>query len=380
MDSKTNIWRKIARGSLAAGVLTMSLAMLGPEAVIAAETKEDDSNGVVLTQLAEKQWQRTVAVVSEITQRENGYTLLAEIPNETAEKAGEQKQQIAFLLTDQTPIIHNETGLPLQVKDLQKGDRVWVTYDMKMTRSLPPQTVAHAIVAKVGENATPAIFAEIASVTQKEDSLWAATADGNYVLLFRPDVAVTPFRTKNIVTAQDIVPGSTLFAWFDIMTLSIPAQAAPDKAVLVSAPTETEGEKAEDNQTNNSLDLDAITVKNQVMINGKTCTLASEAISVTDKTLLLPAREVGESLGYEIKWEEAEQKVTLTKGDNAYEFTLWKTGCSKKQGTAVTSFTLGEQPPVLDGSYALAPLDFWQQALGARFAVEKGMISITVEE
>ncbi len=55
-----------------------------------------------------------------------------------------------------------------------------------------------------------------------------------------------PYQTKNIVKLSDITPGSELVLWYEAVTLSLPAQAATDKAVLIAADAAADDEATGD--------------------------------------------------------------------------------------------------------------------------------------
>ena len=79
-------------------------------------------------------------------------------------------------------------------------------------------------------------YAFIEAITDNADGSRTVTTDhGNRRVTILADAEVTPFRSRNIVTLQDLRVGDAVVLYYDVMTLSIPAQASTNRVVLLLA-------------------------------------------------------------------------------------------------------------------------------------------------
>lgn len=367
------IWKVFAYSCCAMGALVLSVT--APQ-VMAAENGvlNGEEAAPVLMPNTAQQWQRTMGVIAEITQEKEDYLVLVKVEN------GEQ-QQIRFVLSPETPIIDNETALPLQGKDLQVGERVCVSYGPAMTFSLPPQTVAYSVVANVKEEKAPALFLEVTAVEKGEKRIQVTSADGNYILFFTPETTITPFRTKNIVTVDDIVPGSRLFAWFDIMTLSLPAQATPYRAVLVSVPEQEPVIPGEEPAETADEIGGAVSQFHQVVINGQVIDIGEMPLQQKEDGIWLPIRKVGGALGFGvewIEWKDAAQNSTfalsMSNGSTTITMTVGEDTYFVKEQEKATAFT--GKAPVLVGDHTFIPLEMLVTLLPLEVTVRNGVLEI----
>ena len=63
--------------------------------------------------------------------------------------------EIQLNIGTDTLFVNNKTGKEVKLADIKAGDRVYVYYDMAMTRSIPPQSRAYLVLTDV-EEGTPA--------------------------------------------------------------------------------------------------------------------------------------------------------------------------------------------------------------------------------
>lgn len=107
------------------------------------------------------------------------------------------------------------SGNPLELSDVEKGS--FVAYlGPAMTLSLPPQCTPYVVIANLPEDGEAPYYAVIAEEPVVEDNSYRtvkATDGETYVI---PDNAqVKPFRTRNILSAEDIHAGSRCLIWLD---------------------------------------------------------------------------------------------------------------------------------------------------------------------
>lgn len=238
------------------------------------------------------------AIISEITDEEGYKSILVDDSND--------KDSQISLNIDNNTIVMNANGEAVNFSDLKAGDRINVVHSLAMTFSLPPQTYAYAVIVNNEQVAVPQ-YIEAGKVTTENDTTTIESKDGNYIIRVDKDTQIVPFKTKNIVTAQDIVEGTTLFAWYDIMTASMPAQATANKVMILPQIDNQDPEQVQ-------VSVDAITVLDKVIINGEELDLKDNKIKDKDNFVMLPLRPIAEKLGFGINWNEETNSVELVKG------------------------------------------------------------------
>lgn len=108
-----------------------------------------------------------------------------------------------------------ESGNPLNLSDVKQGS--FVAYlGPAMTMSLPPQCTPYVVIADIPEDGEAPYYAVIAEdpvVGDNSCRTVKATDGETYVI---PDNAhVKPFRTRNILSVEDIHAGTRCLLWLD---------------------------------------------------------------------------------------------------------------------------------------------------------------------
>lgn len=138
------------------------------------------------------------------------------------------------LNVDDATVIINADGMPLALSEIKTGDVITGVHDMAMTMSIPPQSYAFVLTVVSEEKAAPA-YVEVSKKEETEDGIKLYDKADNYIITIVDETVVEPYKTRNIVTADDITEGSRVLAFFDMMTLSIPAQAVANKVIILPA-------------------------------------------------------------------------------------------------------------------------------------------------
>ena len=243
-------------------------------------------------------------------------------------------------VSENTPIIDNETGFPMALSDVQPGSLVVAYYSPDITKTLPPQANAVAIVANVQEKTGPAVFLQANEVEKQGKNVVVHSQD--YVITIPPQSPVTSYQTKNIITADTITPGSKLFVWFDLVLESYPAQASATKAVAVQIPA-ADGEGFE---TDGAMQVEM----NKIIANG---TEISCDFIYTGSTTMLPLRAVSEALGFTIEWNGDTQTAYLDNGEVKTVVTIGEDSYYKASSKAIgltAPFSFGAAPELIGGS------------------------------
>ncbi|PKM85035.1 MAG: hypothetical protein CVU86_04040 [Firmicutes bacterium HGW-Firmicutes-11] len=230
------------------------------------------------------------------------------------------EMDLVLNISEETLVIDSKTGLPASLEDLKADDAIFVYYSAAIMKSLPPQSHAIAIVTQVEKNKIHAeLFTVKEIISEKDGEIRALNKEGDLIVAFLEEISLTPFKTKQIVTIDDIKIGTQLFIWYDIVALSYPGQTAATKAVLVG----------------------------QLDENG---------------FLTLPLRAVAESLGFQVTWNGEERSVLLD--DGVVKTTLFIGEDSyfraSSQAIGITqTFQLGSAPTIVD-SRTYVPASFFR--------------------
>ncbi len=276
----------------------------------------------------------TEGTISELSEEES-YIVLGE----TMEEAKR------FNIGEETVIIKAD-GTPASLADCAKGAGVRVYHNMAATFSLPPQSFAKVIIIADSEQAVLPMYAVVGSITESEEGYSIESADGEFIFNMAKDVAVMPYRTRNIVTASDIKEGSEILVWAEVMTMSIPAQANPTQIMLLPQAVEAEA---------------SITDVTKVVVNGEALDAKVEFIG---ENLMLPIRSISEKLGYTVTWNGAERSVLVAKGEQNIKVVLDQVARNAEAGAT------------LIGELTYVPHTFFNELIGQEAVVEGGTLKI----
>lgn len=132
---------------------------------------------------------------------------------------------IAAVVTEDTYLLNGKNGKEKKLGSFKVGKEVTVYHSPKMTRSIPAQTEAYAIV--LGDNGVKqGKFFKVAEVTMSEDGEYVSVLDVNQSLIATVDKKANKHFT-------DIKVGDNLMVWYDMLTMSLPARTNAQKVVVL---------------------------------------------------------------------------------------------------------------------------------------------------
>lgn len=155
-------------------------------------------------------------------QRLNG--VIVAVEGRRIEVKDDDGRSVIALLNRDTYIIDGVKGNLHLPGVLQEGQKVSLYYSSRMTRSLPPQAAAYAIVLGAAQD-TP-LFFPVAQVQLAEDGKAVRVLNDNNDIIATIDSAACP-------DYEQILPGDILLVWTKAMTMSLPAQTNADKAIIL---------------------------------------------------------------------------------------------------------------------------------------------------
>ena len=132
---------------------------------------------------------------------------------------------VAAVVTDNTYLLNGKNGKDKKLSSFKVGKEVTVYYSPKMTRSIPPQAEAYAVV--LGDNSEKmGKFFKVEEVTLSEDGTYVNVTNTNESLI----ATVDKNANKNFA---EIKAGDSLMIWYDMMTMSLPALTNANKVVIL---------------------------------------------------------------------------------------------------------------------------------------------------
>lgn len=240
-------------------VSTLTPAFANPALVI-DEISAADS--VIVSQEEKIEFVETIGVVQETNVQEQYIMVKTE------------QDIIQFNLSDHTWLVDGQNGTPLTLAELA-GKEVVISHSEAMTKSLPAQSYAYAVITK-GDMFPN--YAVVEAVDRTEDGACLTIRNGGVLVTVTDNAHVTPFRTRNIVKMQDLQPGDQVVLYYDLVTLSYPGQAVTDRVVLLQAAEET---TVSDNLVSLRDAIDGMGFQIRWNADSQTVTLQKDAFSAT---------------------------------------------------------------------------------------------------
>jgi len=315
---------------LLAAVLTITM-LLGSSIVFAEESGTSANPAI---QAPVRNVLSTTGVIKEISQ------------DKVRVKGQGDNAEIVLTIQSSTYVLNAADGTPVAVKDLKQGDAVTAYYGPWLTESLPPQGSAIALLVGTPQKGSAGMYMQVAHLQKNTDgSIKVLCTNADRLVTISPAV----FAGMN-----GIKEGSELIVWYDMMTMSLPAQAAATKVLLLPA----------------KADIRVHTLAGVIVVKGKELALSNgDTIQNSDNTVMLPLRTIAESLGYKVIWHEENKTVELQNGPNTMLVTIG----SKIYGKLKMAVPLNHAPELVNGK-TLVPVEFFTELMGLKVEINNSHI------
>lgn len=280
-------------------VLALCTAMIGNPVLAEEDNKEVTlTNAVEVTDTAVENTEEEVQPVVEMPVRVFGTAQIMEDGSLLVKSDADENIEYVVRITDETAIVDAATGDPVSKTEIEDGEKVCAWLSNAMTFSLPPQSNAVLIAANATEESEvpeyyqvvglditpmPAIYPPL-PVTEANLPVWDGTT-----LKIPATAELIPYRTKNIVTLESLIPGTKILTWND-------EEGNVDKVVVF--PYEYRGYLE--------------TANNIVTVSGNT--LSKESKNV-DGTIYIPIRAAAEEAGYDVSWTREDGAIIADLGN-----------------------------------------------------------------
>lgn len=254
-------------------------------------------------------------------------------------------KDIVLNISAATQIVKAEDGTQVAFSALQKGESVVAYYGPGVSKSMPPQGNAFALVVGTPAQGSPGLYMKAGNIERPDDDrIKVLSSNGDRLITITSDV---------FTNLSSIREGSELLVWYDMMTMSLPGQALATKAVLLPATLKVH--------------LGA----GVIVANGKELVLAQgDRIISKDKTVLLPLRVIAENLGYNLVWQPEQYQIELKEGaDTVATFRIGSNSYQKGQEI----IALDNVPELINGK-ALVPVEFFTKVLNLKVAISNSHV------
>lgn len=152
--------------------------------------------------------------VASVDVENDSITVSTVINSKSSGKAETDTEDVIYHTMDSVPIIDAVSGLPVELGDIAEGSPVYVWSGETMTLSLPAQTDLQAMVVNIPEDATAPQYIVVKGIEwSKDDVTLTFTDQSGHRWTADNETRVSPYRTKQIASLEDIKKGSRIFAW-----------------------------------------------------------------------------------------------------------------------------------------------------------------------
>lgn len=106
-------------------------------------------------------------------------------------------------------------GFPVQLSDIKVGDMIYAYIGNAMTMSLPPQTAAEMVIAKVPADFKAPELVTVKDMVWHENGDWTLTAANGNTYEIPGECPIVPYLTRQMVTLADVTESRKLLLWSD---------------------------------------------------------------------------------------------------------------------------------------------------------------------
>ncbi len=208
-------FNKVIAAAVCCGVIAVAMAgiaLADPVIMGGGDTVSEDNGGGPGAPGQEdgSTWATATVITGPVLQINDQFLLVSSVSDNGSGPVGMVSLSIDPTLTlfaDAT------TGYPLSLSDIHEDDTIYAYVGPAMTLSLPPQLSASMIIANIPADGSIPIFTKVASVSDNGDGTYKMSVAGGATYMLPADCQVSPFRTRNIMTIQDITSGSNCLIW-----------------------------------------------------------------------------------------------------------------------------------------------------------------------
>ncbi|MCQ4727385.1 copper amine oxidase N-terminal domain-containing protein [Anaerotignum faecicola] len=211
------------------------------------------------------------------------------------EAEGVKGNVVVYNISGETVFLDSGEKVKTDASEIKEGDGVYFYHSPIMTMSLPPQTPAEAVVINIPMDAGCANLVTVENVSKSDDGIYILTDNGGLYISVGADASVTLFENGNKASIDEIKEGMRIFAWYDSIMESYPAQTYTNNIVILPEKDTADDEIAPVSET------------------------ASISIETEGNSHFVPLREVCGKLGLELGWNADTETASIQSDTRAME-------------------------------------------------------------
>lgn len=276
--------------------------------------------------------------IADIQELDGKFSILIESDNE------ETQDKAIFYISEETLLVSNETMDTVHRDYLKEGMKVMAYYpsDIILPMIYPPRIPAELIAIMESEEHTSVEIYNFDENLVSKDRI---------LEIYPNEETVIIDREGNVLEVDDI-KNSRAVVFYKIAALSLPAKTSPEKVIVMEQ---------------------SLKDMNKVRIDGNEI-LLNKPMYMNEDRIMVPLRQIAESLGYEVKWNGEDKSVELTKGPHWF---LVKIG-QDNYNFARMMVQLGAAPELVD-STTYVPVDFLDLMGFCVNIVYDGVLNVTIK-
>ncbi len=153
-------------------------------------------------------------------------------------KNGYNNEDVRVNINNNTMIIDASLRTAALLSDLKENSSIDAYADTAMTFSIPPMTRGEAlIINKQNDEAAPVYFVIDEIIKNEDGSISILDAAKSLQVTINSDTIICPYRTRNIITVQDIKAGDRVVVWKKvaengIQTLELPQKVTAENCII----------------------------------------------------------------------------------------------------------------------------------------------------
>lgn len=153
-------------------------------------------------------------------------------------ETGSDTVTIVVTVSDDTYILDGQTGDAKAIDSIKAGEAVAAVTKPVSAQSMPPQSPGLVIFVNLPTEGLPPTYAIVKEVsTDEENQTWLVT-DEDVNWRISAETPLMPYKAGAPITMDQLKPGMQVVGWYSTTTRSMPAQASPEKILVLPAVAE----------------------------------------------------------------------------------------------------------------------------------------------
>lgn len=254
-------------------------------------------------------------------------------------------------LSDETVWIDSGTKKVSDPATLKVGEGIYVYHSAVATYSVPPRSVALAVVRNVPQDAGACHYLVVGDVTANGDgSIRFLTGDGSLYVSADSKTGLSSYTKGGKVALSDLKSGDRVMAWYDDVLESYPGQTYASHLMVLPA-LEEEPEVEEPLKEGASLTME---------LDGRVPNMVGRYES---GTAMVPVAAVAQVLGFDVTYTRNDGKALVTVESGTFQVQL-HIGQKEIVGVTKVPGAVGMTAPMDCGKapYIVAPGTTWAPA------------------